>query len=407
MTSYDWLPLSGIRALDLTHRQAGPTMTMLLADWGAEVIKVEWWYRMDAWRGMISIEHDKDGQKKYETLPNWLKLNRNKRDITLNLKEQKGKELFLRLVEKADVVTDNFSAGTMRDMGLGYDVLSKVNPRIVQVSLPGFGNTGPHSGFVSNGGTIQGYAGLASLTGYEDGVPRSSMNSWPDPASGITGASAVVAALIYRQRTGRGQFIDMAQAEVVMSLIGEAIADCSVNGRVQKPAGNSDPVMAPHGCYACAGEDDWMTIAVATDAEWKALCAVAGHPEWLADPRFADQLLRVQNRAALDAAVEAWTRTQERWDASRRLQAAGVAATPVVMEEELGDDTAIPCADFFREIDHPYVKRYPGSAAKVDGRELPLRMPPPKLGEHTEQVLSELLGLGREEVEQLRKDAVI
>ena len=407
MDSRNDLPLSGIRVLDLTHRLAGPTLTMLLGDWGAEIVKLEWWYRMDAWRGVISIEHDVDGAQLYNKRLNWLKLNRNKRDITLNLRTEKGKELFFQLVAKCDVVADNFSAGTMDSMGLGYEQLSRVNSRIVMVSLPGFGNWGPHAGFVGNGGTIQGYAGLTSLTGYEDGVPRSSVNTWPDPSSGIAGAVAVAMALIWREKTGKGQFIDLAQSEVVLSLIGEAILDCSANGRVQGPAGNTDQAMAPHGCYPCKGEDSWVTIAVGTDVEWQAMCRVAGHPEWARDSRFLDQLLRHQNRRALDQFVEAWTRTEDRWELARRLQQAGVAATPVVAQEEFGDELALPAKGFFQSLDHPYLTTYPGPAARINGQELPLRLPPPMLGEHNELLYEALLGLSKEDLAKLRDEKVV
>src|SRR5690606_3331021 len=176
------LPLSGIRVLDLTHRFAGPTLTMVLGDWGADVIKIEWWHRMDAWRGMITVDHDKDEAQVYNKRPNWLKLNRSKRSLTLNLKEEKAQEVFLDLVRQSDVVVDNFSAGVLDRLALGYEVLRAANPRIISISLPGFGNYGPHSDYVSNGGTIQGYAGIASITGYEDDQkPRVSIGIWADP----------------------------------------------------------------------------------------------------------------------------------------------------------------------------------------------------------------------------------
>ncbi len=401
------LPLEGVRVIDMTHRLAGPTLSMFLADWGADIIKVEWWQRMDAWRGFISVDHDKSGKQLWEARGNWLKLNRNKRDITLNLKHPKGKELFLRLVEKADVVADNFSANTMESLGVGYDVLSKVNPRIIMASLPGFGDWGPHKDFVGNGATIQSYAGLASITGYEDGIPRSSVNTWPDPLSGITGAIAIAMALFWREKSGRGQRIEMAQAEAVLALIGEAVLDYTVNGRVQTPAGNSDPVMAPHGCYPCKGDDAWITIAVGADREWQALCRVAAHPDWATDPRFADQLSRWKARKELDTLIERWTKSEDKWALSEKLQAAGVAATPVSLQDEFGEERRVPSVDFYTELEHPYVKRYPTAGARLDGRELPIRRLPPKLGEHNEQVYAELLGLTRADIDALRKEGVV
>lgn len=401
------LPLAGIRVLDLTHRLAGPTLTMFLGDWGAEIIKIEWWYRMDAWRGMISIEHDVDGQQAYNKKQNWLVLNRNKRAITLNLKSAKGKDLFLQLVKKADIVAENFSAGVMERLGLGYEVLSRVNPRIIMIALPGFGNSGPHSGYVSNGATIEGYAGLASLTGYEDGIPRNSVGIWPDPAAGINGAAAVAMALLGRHSTGKGQYIELSQAEALTTLIGEAVLDYSVNGHVQTPLGNGDLVMAPHGCYRCRGEDAWVTIAVATDEEWHALCHVANHAEWLEDERFGSQQRRYQHRHALDALLEAWTKNQDCWELVQRLQQAGVAATPVLTQEDFARHASLPSEGFYQDLDHEHVRRYPGAAARLDGQELPIRYPPPMLGEHNEDVYCELLGLSADEVAQLQQQGVI
>jgi benzylsuccinate CoA-transferase BbsF subunit len=380
---------------------------MFLGDWGAEIIKVEWWYRMDAWRGMISIDHDRGEQKLYNKKDRWLKLNRNKFDITLNLKTEEGKTLFRRLVKKCDVVADNFSAGVMKRMGLGYDELSEINPRIIVISLPGFGNSGPDAGFVGNGATIQSYAGLASLTGYEDGIPRSSVNIWPDPVAGITGAIAVTMSLIWRERSGKGQFIDLSQAEAVMAMTGEAVLDYTANDRVQSCIGNSDPVMAPHGCYRCTGKDAWITMAVATDKQWEALCMVAGHPEWIDDERFITQVARRRHRSVLDELIVEWTRDEDRWELAERLQKAGVMATPVVEQFEVQNANGLPSTDFFEHTDHPHLKAYPGPAARLNGAKPHIRLFPPLLGEHNDQVYSELLGLSPEDLGKLKEEGII
>ena len=407
MESNNKLPLAGIRVLDLTHRLAGPTLTMFLGDWGADVIKVEWRYRMDAWRGMISIEHDTEGQQSYEKNIKWLKLNRNKRGVTLNLKSDRGRDLFLRMVEKSDIVAENFSAGVTERLGLGFQELSRVNPRIIMISLPGFGNEGPHAGFVSNGATIEGYAGIASVTGYEDRIPRNSVGIWPDPVAGIHGAAAVSMALLSRHKTGRGQYIELSQAEAMMSLIGDSILEYTVNGHIPEPIGNSDPEMAPHGCYRCRGEDSWVTLAVATDVEWKALCQVANHLEWLAEERFENRLLRWENRHELNQIIEGWTSSEDAWELTRRLQQAGVAAAPVVKQEDFEADAGLPSEGFYRYLEHPYLTRYPGSAGRLDGEALPIRHPPPMLGEHNEEVYGTLLGLSTDETTKLREEGVI
>lgn len=196
------LPLTGIVVLDLTRARAGPTAARQLADWGADVIKIEWWDRMDGWRGLISVKDDIDGTQSYNKKPNWLRLNRNKRSLTLNLKHADGKQIFLDLARQADVVVDNFSAGVMDRLGLGYKDLSPANPGVITISMPGFGTSGPDSTFVGNGPVFEGYSGLASITGYNDGAPRNSVGIWPDVVAGVHGAAAVGMALVARQRTG-------------------------------------------------------------------------------------------------------------------------------------------------------------------------------------------------------------
>ena len=400
------LPLEGIRVIDLTHRLAGPTLTMLLGDWGAEVLKLEWWHRMDAWRGIISTEHDPEGMQPYNKLPKWLKLNRNKRGITLNLKTDEGKRLFLDLARRSDVVADNFSANVMDRLGLGYEVLSAINPRICMISMPGFGTSGPDVRFVANGSTIEGYAGLASITGYEDVGPRTTMGIWPDPVAGIHGAAAIAMVLLKRELTGRGQNIELSQADALINMMGDAVLDYTANGTIQGPAGNSDLQMAPHGAYPCAGEDRWITIAVATDEEWAALCRVAGDRPWATNGRFATPEQRRQAAAELDEKIGEWTLAQEVWDLTDRLQKAGVAAAPVTQLIDF-EDPELPARGFEQRVEYEFLKDYPGPAARLNGQAPRIRRGPPKLGQHTEEVLSEVLGLSPGELSKLREDDVI
>lgn len=400
------LPLKGVRVLDLTHRHAGPTMAMLLGDWGADVIKVEWWTRMDAWRGVISVDHDPDG-KIYNSEPRWLRLNRSKRSLTLNLKNEKGKQIFLDLVKQSDAVMDNFSAGVLDRLGLGYDVLSAANPRITKISMPGAGSFGPHAHYVTNGSTVEGYGGLASMTGCEDGVPRSSIGCWPDPVAGVHGAAAIAMALWRREKTGRGQSIELAQVESLVNLIGEAVLAFAADGTVARPAGNSDPEAAPHGVYPCAGEDAWIAIAAHTDGEWESLCGVANRTRWLTDPRYANLPARLDNRQQLDRELAEWTRGHDAWDLSDRLQQAGVIAGPVATAADYSSRQGVPSDDFWTELDHPRERIYPGPAARLDGAAPEILRLPPNLGANTDEVLTELLGLAPEELERLRSEQVI
>ncbi len=401
------LPLEGVRILDLTHRLAGPTMTMTLGDWGADVLKLEWWKRMDAWRGVISVDHDVSGKKIYNTGRNWLKLNRSKRSLTLNLKSEKGKELFKEVARLCDVIADNFSAGVLDRLGLGYEAISAINPGIIMISMPGFGSSGPHAGYVSNGATIEGYAGLASITGYENGPPRNSVNIWPDPVAGVHGAIAVAMALYHRAGTGRGQRIDLSQADALVNMIGDAVLEYSFNGTVVGTTGNTSPVASPHGVYPCLGDDRWISIAVSTQAEWDNLRGeVGGHP-WVEDGRFADLAGRLRNRAALDGEVAKWTCIQDAWELADRLQQAGVPAAPVTLKSDVALMENVPSSDFWSGIDHPHLDLFPGAAARIDGEVPPLRKPPPDLGAHTREILSELLGLSTAELDDLRSQDVI
>ena len=401
------LPLEGVTVLDLSHRLAGPGLTMLLADWGADVIKIEWWHRMDGWRGLISVKDDIDGTQSYNKKPNWLRLNRNKRSLTLNLKHADGKQIFLDLARQADVVVDNFSAGVMDRLGLGYKDLSPSNPGIITISMPGFGTSGPDSTFVGNGPVFEGYSGLASITGYSDGAPRNSVGIWPDVVAGVHGAAAVGMALVARQRTKRGDHIELAQTESLINMIGDAILEYSANGDVREPTGNSDHTMAPHGVHPCAGADRWIAIAVNSDEEWLALCEASGGAVPPADTRFSTSALRRQHAAALDSLIESWTASQDCWELASNLQSAGVDAAAVASHEDFAHRDGVPSPEYQLHYDNEYLSNYPGPAARLNGTPPPIRLGPPKLGEHTAELLHEYLGTNPEKIEELRRNDAI
>ncbi len=401
------LPLDGVRILDLTHRLAGPTMTMVLGDWGADVLKLEWWKRMDAWRGVISVDHDVDGQKIYNKGRNWLKLNRSKRSLTLNLKTDEGKSIFKELVRHCDVIADNFSAGELDRLGLGYDVVSKINPGIIVISMPGFGSSGPHSRYVSNGATMEGYAGVASMTGYEGGAPRNSVNIWPDPVAGVHGAAAIAMALYRREETGRGQRIDLSQAEALVNMIGEALLDYSLNGTIASTVGNTSATASPHGVYPCSGVDRWVSIAAGDERQWKNLCSAANGEAWTTDSRYSDLNGRLRERQSLDRDIADWTAPQEAWELADRLQRAGVPATAVTLNSDVVERDEVPSPDFWHHLDHPHLDMFPGAAARIDGRTPEIRRLPPDLGAHTDEILAELLGKSASELTALRDRGVI
>ena len=401
------LPLQGIRVLDLTHRLAGPTMTMMMGDWGADVLKLEWWKRMDAWRGVISIDHDVNGEEVYNKGRKWLNLNRNKRSLTLNLKTERGKQIFFDLVKQADVVADNFSANVMNRLGLGYDVLCRINPGLVMISMPGLGSSGPHTHFVSNGATIEGYAGLASMTGYKDGAPRNSVGIWPDPVAGVHGAIAVALALVNRNRTGRGQCIELAQSEATMNMIGDALLEVATNGTVRKPEGNSSCFRAPYGVYPCRGDDAWISIVTRSQEEWFALKVVAGDSLFASNSKFTSIKERLENSEELDKLIGEWTKTQDAWKLAERLQRVGVEAAPVVSDKDFATRRDLLVRGFVVPFENEHLKQFTSSAARINGQTPPIRIGPPRLGEHTTEILSELLQLTDVELSSLASDGII
>jgi crotonobetainyl-CoA:carnitine CoA-transferase CaiB-like acyl-CoA transferase len=401
------LPLKGVTVLDLSHRLAGPALTMLLADWGADVIKIEWWHRMDGWRGLISVKDDIDGTRSYNKKPNWLRLNRNKRSLTVNLKNPAGKQTFLDLAKKADVVIDNFSAGVMDRLGLSYKDLSPENPGIITISMPGFGTSGPDSTFVGNGPVFEGYSGLASITGYNGGAPRNSVGIWPDVVAGVHGATAIGMALVAREQTGNGDHIELAQTESLINMIGDAVLEYSANGDVREPTGNSDHTMAPHGVYPCSGEDRWIAIAVNSDAEWLALCESSVGALTSTDARFRTPVLRRQHAVELDSLIESWTTPQNCWELASNLQGVGVDAAAVATHEDFAQHDGVPSPEYQLYHDNEYLSEYPGPAARLNGTPPPIRSGPPKLGEHTAEILQEHLGMSAEKIEELRKGNAI
>lgn len=387
------LPLTGVRVADLTAVWAGPYTTRLLGDMGAEVIKVESPVAPDLLRALglqppgTPFAYNRSAYFNHN--------NRNKYGLALDLGKPGGVEAFLDLVRISDVVIENFRADVLDKLGIGYDVLRAVRPDIVLVSMPGHGKTGPEAGYVAYGTNVEQLAGLVSITGYEGDEPHKSGISYGDPISGTAAAGAVMTALLYRRRTGRGQWIDLAQREALTALIGEYVVNYSQTGRVPGPTGNTHPAWAPHDVFACAGEDQWLAIAVRDDAEFAALCRTIGRPELAADPRFADALSRHRNRAALHEPVSGWTRTHGPLAAAEVLQAAGVPAAPVESYAQLlDDDPNLRARGFFEEVTHRDagtwrmerpVWRFSDAPAHV-------RINGPRFAEHNGWVFGDLLG---------------
>ena len=402
-------PLSGLRVVDSTNSWAGPFASQILANFGAEVIKVESIQYLDTWRTSATAHGPQDTI--WERSPTWNSVNTGKFGITLNLQHPKGVDLFKRLIKISDVVAENFSPRVMKNFGLNYDVLKEVNPRIIMISLPAYGNSGPWSGFVGFAASIEQMAGIPSLTGYPDGPPKMSGAGFTDAMSGVTASAALMTALIHRQMTGKGQYIELSQMEACASLIGDAVVEYAMNGQNRPRRGNRHPSAAPHGCYRCLGEDRWVDLAVYTDEQWRRFCGVTGHPEWADDMRFSDSLSRWQHQDELDKMIEEWTMDRDHYDVMHLLQKEGIVAGAVLTGKELLSDPHLKERHAFQELERDIVGTHPypvaASAMRLSGMEPHLERPAPTLGQHNDYVLGELLGLSKDEMKTLEDEKVI
>lgn len=410
------MPLEGVRVIDLTRVWAGPLLTRILGDFGAEVIKVEPLFgrRLSSGtrtlaRVLPDFPNGEFGERRWNRRGMFNDLNRNRLSLTLDLSQAPAVEIFKSLVKISDIVVENYTPRVMSNFGLDYPVLKGLKEDIIMISMPGYGMTGPYRDYPAFGTNIEGISGLASLMGYPGGPPNLLGVTWCDPVSGLHGAGAVLVALWHRDLTGQGQYIDLSMAETAASVIGETIVGYSMNKRIPPHMGNRHPYMAPHGCYRCRGHDMWVVIAVSTDEEWRALCRAIGSPPWTKEPRWADQLSRWQNQDDLDRLIEEWTMQHDHYEVMQILQAAGVACGPVLTGMEVLNDPHLKERDFFVEMPHPDAgtRRYAGTPLKLSETPPAFRLPAPCLGEHNDYILGQLLGLSKEEIAQLEQSKVI
>jgi len=397
-------PLDGYRVIDFSWVWAGPLLGMVLADMGAEVIKVETKKRLDSARltpGRSTVGPETDFV--------FHSMNRNKMGITVDMSHPRGAALIRELVEISDVAVENFSPKGLRNLGLEYASLREVNPRLVMISLPAAGQYGPLSDIVTYAPSLGALCGYSSLIGYPGERVLGEQTPYLDVNSAIHGAFAVLAALYYRERTGKGQYIDMAQIEVGASTIGEAFMEYFMNGRVMGTMGNRNPAMAPHNNYPCKGDDKWISIAVKTDEEWRSFCDAIGNPPWAEDARFSDGSNRLRNQDELDRLVSGWTVEFTYYEVMDILQKAGVAAAPCLDLTERFSDPHFEERETHLQVEHPAtgVDIIAGIPFKLSETPGEVRRPAPLLGQHNEYVFGKLLGRTREEIAQLEDDKVI
>ncbi|MGI8554021.1 MAG: CaiB/BaiF CoA transferase family protein, partial [Dehalococcoidia bacterium] len=400
------LPLEGVRVLDLTMVWAGPFATKFLADMGAEVLKVESLNHIDSrlWAGFAykdaTAENIPYARDNYVVL-----FSRNKLGITLDLGTEIGRNLFLQLVAISDVVIENFAAGVLDRLGLDFETLRGVNPRIILAGMPGFGNDGPERDFVAYGTTLEALSGLAGITGYAADEPHKSGINYGDPVAGMHAAGAVMAALHRMRRTGHGELIEVAQLESLIMLLGETVVDYSMNGCSTTTHGNADPLMAPQGVYPCRGADRWLALTLANDEEWEKLVDLLGRPVWASGPELATAAGRRRQTALIDAHLANWTRDQDQMELMKRLQAAGLRAGAVLDAAQVLADPHLTARGLFVEVDHPDGRSLPlaFNPWRCNGRREPVRRRAPALGEDNDYVFHDLLGLNRSQIDELER----
>jgi crotonobetainyl-CoA:carnitine CoA-transferase CaiB-like acyl-CoA transferase len=337
--------------------------------------------------------------------------NRNKYSLTLDLTHPLGKEVFKALARISDVVAENFAAGVMDRLGLGYEVLRKLRPDIILLSNTGYGRTGPWAGFIGMAQVVEAMT-TAHLTGYPDRRPAKAGQSPMDIVAAWNMASAVILALLHRDLTGRGQHIDHSILEPSLHLIAAELLDYQMNGREAFRSGNHHPFKAPYGCYPCQGEDEWVVIEVNSEEEWEGLVRAMGSPPWSQEPRFSTPLGRLQHRDELDERISQWTRGFDKMGLMHLLQGEGVPCGAVLTLRELALNPHLWRRGFFERISHPPetgvgTRVYPGRPFRLSRTPGRVQRPAPPLGQDNEFVLHELLGLSRREVEELYRERVI
>jgi crotonobetainyl-CoA:carnitine CoA-transferase CaiB-like acyl-CoA transferase len=391
--------LEGVRVLDLTAWQAGPTLTMILGDFGADVIKVEAPSRLDGWRGAAGLMTD----LAYEKNPLWVTVNRNKRGLSLDLKSQRGRAVFLRLVAEADIVAENYTPRVMANFGLDYESLRAVNERIIVVGLSGFGATGPWRDYSAFAFPTEEVSGLAYHNGVRGGPPMLAGHSVTDVFAGAMGTVAVLAALHQRERTGRGNYIDLSQVEALTTFIAAQLVDAQINGRDGERRGNERDHAAPHGVFPCLPDGNWVAIVARDDGDWRNLCRVMGNDDLASDGALDTLPGRLANRCRVNEAITAWTSAHDGADIAAELQAVGVPASPAMKPSALLADEQLAHAGFFPIIDRAVVGAhpYPGPFVRLAKTPATFDRPAPLYGEHTDEVLRELLGLDDDELQAL------
>lgn len=405
MTRY---PLSGYRVADFGWIWAGAALGHYLADMGAEVIRVESHKKLDGLRMGRPIPgrdvKKGDAGEEPEVQPVFHCINRSKMGVSMDMSDPEATPFLKELVALSDIVVENYNPRVMKKARLDYETLKAIKPDIIMISLPSAGQYGPRRDIITYGSSVAAISGLSSMVGYKgEHVLGIGQVTYPDPTSAIYGLIAVSMALYHRSRTGEGQHIDLAQWETTSSLLGEAIMDYTMNGRVAEPQGTLHPTMVPHNNYPAQGDDKWVSIAVKTDEEWESLCQAMGSPAWCREDRFADKLSRQKNVDELDRLIAERTVNFEPYELTELLQKAGVAAMPVMNIEDQYFNPHFQERQIYIEIEHPKVgpETLYNLAWKLSDTPGGIQRPAHMLGQHNEYVFKELMGMTDEQFDDL------
>ncbi len=398
-----------VRVLDISMGWAGPLIGQMFAEMGAEVIKVEDTHHFDWWRGSLSMAPPE--MQPIERSGVFNTANRGKRGVTLDLASTRGIEILKRLVKLSDLLVENFSPGVVNRLGLGYESVSAINPRLIMISMPSFGSDGPECNARAYGNTVEAMAGVTGLTGYHDGGGQhyTLSNALGDPVGGLHGVFALMVAMRERERSGRGQLIELAQVESLIPFVAEEILEYQFTGKVPAVRGNRHREHAPHGIYRCVGDDDWIALACESDTQWRSLVGALRVERLAADQRFAGASARKANEDALDAELSRVIAQLNADDCIARLRDAGVLAAPVNSAPAVIADPQIQSREYFVAIDRAVVGThlYPGAVARIPDTPLRADAPAPLLGEHNRQVFAEMLGMTDDEIAELERAGVI
>ena len=408
------LPLQGVRVVEFTTAWAGPMAGRILGFLGAEVIHVESAGKLDLWRQHTVVFNERRypdgvaGERPYNRNALFNSQNQNKKSFCIDGKHARGKEALLRLAGRSDIILCNFTANTLNRMGFGYEAIRKIKPDIIVVDMPGFGNTGPLANAQANGFSMEMAAGMSAMIGYPGGPPMTTGPFYPDPIGGYHGAAAALTALLYRQKTGQGQYVEVPQVEASLQYIGDELLSAIATNNDPQPQGNRVRWAVPHDAYRAMGADEWVAIAIETDAEWQAFCSLAGLETLGADPRFATFAERHANQHLLREPITMWTSRHSKFRVADQLQSAGIRAAPVLSPKDVRENAYLAHRNAFDLLEHPEAGTHayqtlPFRLSRTPGAQ---RTASPCLGAHTEEILT-MLGYGAADIEMLKKGNVI